>query len=206
MKASNGQNAVFAQLVPEAERFARHIFSHQPEGFTYHSLAHTALVAENARSIAHAINLPTEELTLLLTAAWLHDLGIGTIYVGHEQESCKLARKAVTHRLDDRSREEIEQAILATKIPQHATNRIGELLCDADLLYMGGTNFQLWSDRLRLEHEKILGRTYSNAEWLDFNIAFVRKHEYYTPFVRERYAPGLEKNLKELERRRARLK
>ena len=186
-------------IVDRVESISSSIIAGLPSGYAYHSLEHTRQVVENARFLARAASLPENDTMLTLTAAWLHDVGFEVTYFGHEEESCKIARSVLTELLNDKDIRTVESAIRATKIPQQATNPIAEVLCDADLLYLGGNEFSLWSGRLREEHLHCLNRTYNDIEWLDINLDFMRDRTFYTAYARENYGAGLERNFRALE-------
>jgi predicted metal-dependent HD superfamily phosphohydrolase len=153
--------------------------------------------------IADSIQLTEEQTALLTMAAWLHDVGFRIRYKGHERDSCIAAREKLANVLNSEDMATIEEAIMGTEIPQRATHPISQALCDADLLYLGGNHFFDWSARLREEHLNVLGREYSDQEWIEYNIDFVRNHTYFTAFAQEHYGENLLKNLRALEMMRA---
>lgn len=136
---------------------------------------------------------------LAITAAWLHDVGFEVTYFGHEEESCKTARAFLTTLMNEKDIRTVESAIRATKIPQRAMNLVSEVVCDADLLYLGGNEFSLWSARLREEHLRCLGQAYTDIEWLDVNLNFMRDRTFYTAHARKHHSAGLERNFRALE-------
>lgn len=192
-------------LVPRIEKFAREIITALPAGYAYHCIEHTAQVVEYARMISKAVSLSEEEDALLTMAAWLHDVGFRIRYRGHEKESCIAARENLANELSVEDMASIEEAIMGTEIPQRATHSISHALCDADLLYLGGDHFFVWSARLREEHLWILHREYSDLEWIEYNIAFVRGHQFFTSFAQEQYGEGVLRNLRALEEMRSAL-
>jgi predicted metal-dependent HD superfamily phosphohydrolase len=186
-------------LVPQIEAFSRSIITALPAGYTYHCIEHTEMVVGYARILADAIPLTEDQSQLLIMAAWLHDVGFHTRYKGHEKESCRAAREKLGNELNAEAMASIEEAIMGTEIPQRAIHPIARALCDADLLYLGGDHFSVWSARLREEHLQVLGRSYTDREWIDYNIDFIRDHSFFTSFAREYYGEGLLKNLRALE-------
>jgi uncharacterized protein len=192
-------------LVPRIEKFSTDIISSLPAGYAYHCIEHTAMVVEFASVIAKASSLTEDEASLLTMAAWLHDVGFKVRYHGHEKESCAIARENLANDLNAEDMVSIEEAIMGTEIPQRATHAISHALCDADLLYMGGDHFFVWSARLREEHSHVLGHEYTDLQWIEYNIDFVRNHTYFTAFAQKYYGEGLMKNLRALEEMRAAL-
>ena len=138
---------------------------------------------------------------LLIISAWMHDVGITETYAGHEEVSCRLVRELAGSDLTPEELSLIEEAIMATEIPQAATHDVAKVLCDADLLYLGTTLFIPWSERLRQEHSIMFNRSYTDAEWAEINITFIRGHSYFTKFAREFCESGCAYNLHILAQR-----
>jgi predicted metal-dependent HD superfamily phosphohydrolase len=193
-----------AAVLRMAEEFAKQNIGSLSPNYAYHCLEHTKQVVENARIIADGIRLSYPDALseydefLMLVAAWFHDNGFMVVYHGHEAEGCRAARKLLTGILSDEDIQRIEQVIMSTQIPQSAMDMIEHIVCDADLFYLGGDQFSLWSNRLRDEHRAVLGREYTDREWIDFNIGFVESHTYFTDFAKARNNAGRDENLKML--------
>jgi len=200
-KNNSGMEAVLGM----AEDFAKQNIGSLSPNFAYHCLEHTKQVVENARIIADGVRLSHPDALsqydefLMLVAAWFHDIGFMTVYFGHEAEGCRAARKLLTGMLSDDDIQRIEQVIMSTQIPQSAMDLIEHIVCDADLFYLGGDQFSLWSNRLRDEHRAILGREYTDLEWININIDFVKSHTYFTEFAKARNDAGRDENLRKLE-------
>ena len=95
----------------------------------------------NARHIAAAENVSEYDLEILLTAALFHDTGFLETYKDHEEISCGFAKQYLPNY--EYTNEEIEwicDLIRATKIPQKANNKLEQILCDADVAYLGTEN------------------------------------------------------------------
>jgi predicted metal-dependent HD superfamily phosphohydrolase len=194
-----------AAILRMAEEFARQNIGSLSPNYAYHCLEHTKQVVENARIIADGVRLSYPDALseydefLMLVAAWFHDIGFMVVYHGHEAEGCRAARKLLTGILSDEDIQRIEHVIMSTQIPQSAMDMVEHIVCDADLFYLGGNQFSLWSNRLRDEHRAVLGREYTDREWIDFNIGFVESHTYFTEFAKARNDAGRDENLRKLE-------
>ena len=110
---------------------------------TYHTVQHTLDILKQAERIARKENLNNEEdLFLLKVACLYHDSGFLVSYKGHEEESCNLAKKELpAFDLNKKQVEMICRLIMATKIPQNPGNKMEEIICDADLDYLGTADF-----------------------------------------------------------------
>jgi predicted metal-dependent HD superfamily phosphohydrolase len=73
----------------------------------------------------------------------------------------------------------IDNMIMSTEIPQHPETLDDKVLCDADLDYLGREDFFEIADNLRRELA-VYWRTFSDEEWLLFEIEFLEKHRYFT--------------------------
>lgn len=151
-----------------------------PASLTYHNAAHTADVLEQAEAIARQEGVSDENETMLLkVAALFHDNGFLQAYQGHEEKSCGLMRQQMQQIFDEAALEKICGLIMATKIPQTPRTHLEEIICDADLDYLGRNDFEPISDALRLEFlaYKIVK---DNREWEEKQIRFFEQHHYFT--------------------------
>lgn len=156
-----------------------------PTWLTYHDLAHTMRVYENAVFIGIQEKITPEELYLLKTAAMYHDSGYLFAIKNHEEESCKVVRNELPG--EGFSSEEIDficDIIMATQIPQNPKNKLGKILADADLEYLGTDEFDEISSKL---HTEILHfrPEMTEKEWYELQISFLSKHRYHTAYCIE---------------------
>ena len=148
---------------------------------TYHTAQHTLDILKNAERIALNENINSEEdLFLLKVACLYHDSGFLVTYKGHEEESCNLAKKDLpVFGLNKKQVEIICRLIMATKIPQSPGNKIEEIICDADLDYLGTADFFTISNSLYLELKK-KGMVRTKKEWDLIQVSFLKEHHYFT--------------------------
>ena len=151
-----------------------------PENLTYHGTDHVRDVYTSAETLAKMEKVTGEDLTLLLTAALFHDSGFIRQQKGHELVSCEIARQYLP--AYDYSPEQIEKIcgmIMATKIPQTPNNILEEIICDADLDYLGRKDFFEVGNGL-YEELCMYGMINSENEWNKLQIGFIEKHQYFT--------------------------
>ena len=151
-----------------------------PAHLSYHSIEHTLDVFEAAGRIARAGGVSKYDQKLLLTAALFHDSGFIITRDGHEEESCRIAR----HHLPDYGYLPVELElicgmIMATRMPQSPQTYLEEILCDADLDYLGRDDFFVLSNRLFSEL-CFEGLIKGEAEWNQEQADFMEKHRYQT--------------------------
>ena len=166
----------------------------------YHNRSHTAEVVENAERIARTEGITDErELLLLMMAALFHDTGFLYVNTGHEEKSCMIAMDELRDwDLEPSEKDMICTLIMATKVPQMPQTRLEEIICDADLDYLGRSDFWEISNNLKKEYLG-LGTIRSEEEWLPLEIKFLESHRYFTEISKKIRAPEKQKHLKQLK-------
>jgi len=165
----------------------------------YHSFGHTMEVYKASQRYAEEEKIVGEDLHLLLTAVLFHDSGFIIQAVNHEERSCDVARSILPQ--FDYTEEEIDRIcnmIMATRIPQQPDTHLEEIICDADLDYLGRNDYTTIADGL-YEEMRMNGQIKSEKEWIDLQIRFLEKHQYHTETGRKWRNEGKAKNLYELK-------
>ena len=147
----------------------------------YHCLQHTIDVELQVEKIARneLIEAP-EELFLLKVASLYHDSGFLSTYKEHEAAGCVLAKKELPgFALNQTQLDIICGLIMATKIPQTPLTKLEEIICDADLDYLGRDDFKEISNNLFLE---LKARSFvkTQNDWNLIQINFFHQHHYFT--------------------------
>ena len=176
------------------------VFSMLKEGLsptlTYHNLDHTIDVMNQCEAIAKAEGITDKDTLLELhIAAIYHDAGFLFAYVGHEEKGCEMAREQLPgFGVNKNMIENICEIIMATKIPQSPKNHLQQVICDADLDYLGRDDFFTISESLYKEvlAHKIVG---SRREWEERQISFLKTHNYFTQSSQKKRSPGILKHL-----------
>lgn len=166
----------------------------------YHDYKHTLDVVAAAEQLAADENITDrDELIILKTAALFHDCGFVSVYLHHEEEGCKIARKQLP--AFDYSADEIEKIcnlIMATKMPQNPASQLQQILCDADLDYLGRDDYEKTAQKLFNEwHDR--GKVHSEAEWTRLQIDFLQTHHYWTKSATDKRSAKKAENLKRLK-------
>jgi uncharacterized protein len=148
----------------------------------YHGLHHTLDVVEQAASLAVAEGITDpDDLTLLRTAAFYHDAGFLTTYQDHEAAGCDLVREVLPDM--DYSPSEVElicRMIMATQVPQNPDDlHLAQILCDADLDYLGRPDFWTISNTLRQEWQA-RDMLRDEQHWYQIQVSFLSAHHYWT--------------------------
>ncbi|WP_276504485.1 HD domain-containing protein [Terrimonas pollutisoli] len=169
---------------------------------TYHCLAHTEDVLEQAQRIALTEGIADPKLLLLIKiAALFHDTGFLHTYKGHEEESCRIMEEYVRDPdLTKRDIEMIKGMIRATKVPQTPHNLPEKILCDADLDYLGRDDFKPISETLKDEF-LVYGIIKTEQDWDDMQVSFFESHRYFTGTSLQNRHPLKMKHLQALKQK-----
>ena len=158
---------------------------------TYHSKEHTIDVLKQCMRIAASEGIVDPyELLILKFAALFHDIGFLQTYANHEAKGCELFLEyADMEAFSEDERTDIQSLIMATKLPQSPKNHLEQIICDADLDYLGRDDFFIIGDNLRKEflHYNIVP---SDEAWEILQINFLSNHQYFTESSRKLREPA----------------
>ncbi|GAB4449827.1 MAG: hypothetical protein Fur0028_05110 [Bacteroidales bacterium] len=151
-----------------------------PKYLYYHNLKHTMDVVIQAEIIGRGEGISEEEMLLLKTAALFHDSGQTVQSKGHEQISAQIALEILPKY--GYSIEQINiicDIIKATELPPKPQTLLQNIICDADLDYLGRSDFIPVSNTLykELHEQKLIG---SMDDWNRLQIKFLSAHQYFT--------------------------
>ncbi len=148
--------------------------------FQYHNLEHVKDVLDAAIRLGEMEGISNHDMEMLKVAVMYHDAGYIKGLKDHESLSCEIVRDKLPG--FGYAEEEIEiicGLIMATKIPQTPQSRLQEIICDADLDYLGRDDFFEIGDNLFLEFRKY-GLLSTEAEWQAMQQKFLENHSYFT--------------------------
>lgn len=151
-----------------------------PDYLYYHNVKHTIDVITQAELIGWGEGVTDHELLLLKTAALFHDMGQIEGSINHEERSCEYARKYLKqHKYTEEEINKICEIIMATKLPPKPKNLLEKIICDADLDYLGRSDFIPVSDTLfrELKEQNIIDDI---NEWNKMQVKFLTNHAYFT--------------------------
>jgi len=151
-----------------------------PAYLTYHSVQHTKEVEQHVEQLAGSEGLSPDDTILLRTAALFHDAGYLETYTGHEEISKNLAETFLPQ--FGYTGEEVKRVgdlIMATRLPQDPQDKAAQILCDADLYYLGTKSYPTQAENLYHELYHV-GLIKSKEEWVHRQIDFLHAHKYFT--------------------------
>jgi len=146
----------------------------------YHNITHTLDVLEQAEVLAKQEKVTDKhDLLLLKTAAVFHDSGFLFVYKGHEEKGCEIASASLRDVFSEEDIKKVCGMIMATKIPQSPNTLLEQIICDADLDYLGRNDFEPISQTLYKEFIifKIIPE---DIIWDHVQIKFFESHHYFT--------------------------
>lgn len=164
-----------------------------PELF-YHSINHIDDVLNAAMNYAKLEGLNSGEIKLLRIGVLFHDSGFTQSALNHEETGCKIARKALPEfNFKNTEIEIICGMIMSTQIPQNPQTKLEEIICDADLDYLGREDYDPISKNLY--KEMTLNKTITETDWFRIQINFLEKHKYFTASAKKLREGGKEATL-----------
>ncbi|RYU91877.1 DUF2179 domain-containing protein [Mucilaginibacter terrigena] len=183
---------------PEGKYILDRLQHELPVQFRYHNVDHTLDVYHSAQAIARQENINEEDTRLLLAAALYHDCGYLEHIHNHEAASCNIARQALPKfGYADADIEKICTLIMATQLPQQPKTLLEEIICDADLDYLGREDFIRTGNRLFNEMQA-LGTIKSEKQWDTMQVNFLQGHRYFTNASLKNKEPKKQENLRDL--------
>lgn len=173
-------------MLPDYDNFYKEIAQKLSEGLDpklyYHGYHHVMYVMDAAIRIAAYEKITEKELLLLKTAVMLHDSGFLYTYNEHEVRGTEIASEMLPkYGYSKADIKIINGMIMATRIPQTPTNKLEEIIADADLEYLGTENFDEISEYL---YKELLAYEFirSREEWNQIQVRFMTAHKYFTNY------------------------
>ncbi len=166
----------------------------------YHGLHHTMDVLRMATALCISERVAHHDLTLVKTAALFHDAGfVKNKHAGHEAEGCAMVRSVLPgFEYLPVDIEKVCGMIMATKIPQSPQNLLEEIICDADLDYLGRTDFYPIGNSLfaELQDYDLIGDFQS---WNRLQVSFLSAHRFHTRTNKQLREPVKQQHLASLQ-------
>lgn len=165
----------------------------------YHGLHHTLDVLRVSAELCEREGVKGKKQVLVKTAALFHDAGfVKNKHMGHEHEGCLIVRDALpSFGYSNQDIEVICSMIMATKIPQSPQNLLEQIICDADLDYLGRTDFYPIGNTL---YRELLAYNLIGDEqaWNRLQVTFLSAHHFHTKTNRSEREPVKQRYLEEL--------
>lgn len=165
----------------------------------YHGIHHTNDVVEAAERLAIMEGVLDEDIFVLKSAATYHDAGFVEEYDKNEHIGARMAEEILPlYGYTEAQVNTVKDLIYATIIPHNPKDRLQQIICDADLDYLGRDDFHVIADNLRRElrdHGKIT----SDRMWDEIQVKFLTAHKYFTKSAIKLRQAKKEKHIEEIK-------
>jgi len=161
-----------------------------PTDLYYHGLHHTRDVLATTQVLCEEEKIDAHNTILLKTAALYHDAGFLRHHFNHEVLGCEIVREYLPEfGYTKTDIEKICGMIMSTKIPQSPKNNLEKILCDADLDYLGRSDFKLIGDTLykELKAYEVID---TEERWNRMQVHFLEKHRFFTKTNQQKRRSG----------------
>ena len=172
-----------------------------PAHLSYHSLSHTIDVANVCEEYIKYYKIDKAHAKLIRIAAIGHDFGYIISPVDHEERSIKTLSQILPEILNKQEIELVNGMIRATKVPQEPKTFYDKIVADADLDYLGRSDYDKLSASL-LKEFQYYNIANTQEEWFDLQINFLKNHKFHTSFAQEFRKPLKLQKLQELKEKR----
>lgn len=161
-----------------------HVFrllaSELAENLYYHDIKHTADVIRAAERLCYMEGVTGQDALLVKTASLFHDCGFTKQYIDNEECAIEMAEELLPRFGYSASQiKTVAEIIAVTRIPHNPQNHLQEIMCDADLDYLGREDFPPISDNLRKEL-MAYNIIKTAKEWDGIQVRFFGLHKFFT--------------------------
>jgi len=179
-------NADYEKTLEKAGKFVETYFlEHYRPELTFHNLKHTRYVVRAVGRIAAHSHLSKDDLFVVKAAAWFRETGYLTAYEEPAVTSAALAANFF-------KKEGIDQPLISMitdliRVEQQNMTpglKLEGIILDGETYEFGKKSFVRKTESLREERQLTSSKHIAKNEWNKQTIAFLEKHEYYTPFAR----------------------
>ena len=165
----------------------------------YHNLQHTQEVLGRVLEVAGHYKLDSKSLFIIQAAAWFNDIGYLEDPDNPGKRGSRIAERFLTEiQIDTDIIKSIKSCILSTRLPQTPKNFMEQVVCDANMYYLGLEDFDQRSKLIRKELILVTGRKISKEEWKHRNIELLQNHRFKTDYAKQSLTVQQKKNLDQL--------
>jgi len=166
----------------------------------YHNYEHVVDVLLQVEILGRSEKISEEELLLLKTAALMHDIGFLISYSNHETKSIELTKDILpSYQYTSDQIDKIVQLIGITSLKAKPVNKLEYILKDADLDYLGRSDYIVKSENLYKEIIEF-GKEITYSEWQHQQEEFLLKHNFYTNSAKKMRQINKDKHLEKIRK------
>jgi HD superfamily phosphodiesterase len=195
-------------LIAESENYISALLVEKlPEKVIFHNFNHALLVKKYAETIGEQAGLTADEMNILRVCALFHDAGYVNSYEQSNEESIVIASAFLAeHEVDQQTIGHIAEIIRANKLPQNPKDKIAEVLCDADMMYIASESaieqFDLLYDETAMAKQNFDKRPVFEKGFIEF----FASHIYFTEYGKTILQPAKEAAARRISERMKRRK
>ncbi len=168
--------------------------------YSYHNLFHVQDVVQSVQIIGRNEGVSNEDILILKLAALFHDIGLTQSYKNHETHSVAIAQAVLINaRYTPEQIDKVCKLIKATRMPQTPKNLLEQIMCDADLDYLGREDYMSRAFDLYNEFLAYGEIDKSEQEWLKLQIKFLQNHTFFTESEKRNREPIKQKHIEKLQ-------
>lgn len=186
----------------KAERHIMKILHEKlPDNLYYHGIHHTYDVIQAAERLALMEGITDEQMFTLKSAATYHDAGFVEQYAKNEPIGIRMAEEILPkYGYTPEQVEEVAKLIRATIIPHDPKSHLEQIICDADLDYLGRDDFHPISETLKheLRERGIIG---DDRSWDELQVKFLNMHKYFTESAKKMRQAKKDKHIADILKR-----
>lgn len=192
-------------ILDKAKNYVENLFKDKLSSvYFYHNFIHTTYAVQKADEIIKHTNLSEIDREKVLIALWFHDVGFTDCNAeGHEARSSAIMKDFLRKdNFSDEYIDEVSRLILSTEKHHQPQGLLEMIMKDADFSHFASPFYNDSAEALRKEWELTGGMCFSNDEWNEMNVDFLKnKHKYFTDYAKENWEPLKLKNVKKLEKK-----
>ncbi|MCW4467367.1 DUF5706 domain-containing protein [Flavobacterium sp. MFBS3-15] len=189
-------------IVQKAESHVFHLFKDKlSPDYIYHNFNHTLRVVNNAAAIAKEEGV-TDDMEVILLAAWFHDIGYIEGPDNHEDRSAIEAEAfLIQNGYPGDKAAQVATLIKVTKPGREPQTLCEKIIKDADCSHFADKNYPMLSELLREEWKVTQARTFSDKEWAMGNRKMLMQdHRFFTDYGKQVLQPLKEANIAILQK------
>ncbi|WP_026308525.1 hypothetical protein [Spirosoma spitsbergense] len=185
----NGRHG-HGNVVKKARKYVFALYNkHVSTDRYFHTYTRAFEVVKACKELARAMALPDEACEVLLLAAWFVDSRY--IHIDHETkpDSVAIAQAFLEeYGYPATKAEQVVRCIQSVEGAKPPESPLAELLYDGYWLYLAQRNYAQQAELIRAEQERLLGRTFSDEQWIRQCMDDFTEHPFYTEFAQREYS------------------
>ena len=167
---------------------------------TYHGIHHTRDVHSVCKGYIAYYGINGMDSELLEIGAVAHDIGFIHTYRDHEEMSAEMIGEIMAeYKYTEEQIQTVKEMVMATKVPQQPKTFLAQIICDADLDYLGREDFEDVASTLYNEWKNYHIFENLDEEFDKIQVSFLKNHKFHTEFAKRHRRPAMLAHLAHLE-------